>query len=502
MSVTPSEIAALRLGYLWRTTSIAFVSVALNVIFAAATGTWSRLWLAAAGGLLLLLGVNWLIAQRLFEPIRRYLAGQVAFEDIQRRLTQLPLLSARYVGLLALAVVAFQNSMAWWFPSDQPGLSPPTIVDFVTICIVLSFFFFTYTYFVVSDYLAKLCDFIFARFGRNLGLFFGSYRLKLIVALLVVSAAPLAAIVAHLFSYDGERLQVSILVDVASAIFGIAISAYFISRSLLRPIGVLSRAMTKVVDGDFAVRVPVTSNDEVGQLTGRFNDMIEGLREREQIRETFGRYVDENVAAAILRRQGDGQRSGEIGEATILFTDIENFTTIAEYLAPHELVGVLNDYLETVLSPIRDHGGVVNTFIGDGLFASFNMPLACEDHAAAAVRAAIDIQRAVGSRTFGTGVALATRIGISTGPVIGGDIGTGRRMSFTLLGETVNLASRLEGLNKEHGTKILVSDSTCAACGDRFVFRPLGKVVVRGLGESVAVYSVDAQEQHGQPVST
>jgi class 3 adenylate cyclase len=120
------------------------------------------------------------------------------------------------------------------------------------------------------------------------------------------------------------------------------------------------------------------------------------------------------------------------------------------------------------------------------------MPLACEDHAAAALRAAIDIQRAVGSRTFGAaGVAFATRIGISTGPVIGGDVGADRRMSFTLLGETVNLASRLEELNKEHGTHILVSSSTCLACGDGFAFQPLGKVAVRGLTEPVAIFSVD-----------
>ena len=219
------------------------------------------------------------------------------------------------------------------------------------------------------------------------------------------------------------------------------------------------------------MRVPVTSNDEVGELTGQFNNMVEGLREREQIRETFGRYVDESVAATILRRQGEGALAGETGEATILFTDIAGFTTIAEYLAPHELVAALNEYLETVLEPIRAHGGVVNTFIGDGLFASFNMPLACEDHAVAAVRAAIDIQRAVGSRTFGDlGVALATRIGISTGHVIGGSVGAGQRMSFTLLGDTVNLAARLEELNKQHGTRILVSQSTREACGDRFAF--------------------------------
>ena len=130
--------------------------------------------------------------------------------------------------------------------------------------------------------------------------------------------------------------------------------------------------------------------------------MVEGLREREQIRETFGRYVDESVAATILRREGqDARWPARPREATILFTDIAGFTTIAEYLSPARVGGALNDYLETVLAPIREHGGVVNTFIGDGLFASFNMPLTCAIHAAAAVRAALDIQRAVGSRTFG-----------------------------------------------------------------------------------------------------
>jgi alkylation response protein AidB-like acyl-CoA dehydrogenase/class 3 adenylate cyclase len=262
-------------------------------------------------------------------------------------------------------------------------------------------------------------------------------------------------------------------------VIGVVLSAYFVGRSLLAPLGVLSRAMTKVADGDLHQRVPVTSNDEVGALTAQFNTMVEGLREREKIRETFGRYVDESVAATILRRQGEA--SGEIGEATILFTDIAGFTTIAEYLAPAELVAALNEYLETVLEPIRRHGGIVNTFIGDGLFASFNMPLACPDHACAAVQAAIDIQRAVGSRTFGDhGVALATRVGISTGPVIGGSVGAGQRLSYTLLGDTVNLAARLETLNKDHGTRILVSQSTRDACAERFAFTPLGAVAVRG----------------------
>jgi class 3 adenylate cyclase len=149
-----------------------------------------------------------------------------------------------------------------------------------------------------------------------------------------------------------------------------------------------------------------------------------------------------------------------------------------------------------VLTPIREHGGVVNTFIGDGLFASFNMPLACPDHACAAVQAAIDIQRAVGDRTFGDyGVALATRVGISTGNVIGGSVGAGQRMSYTLLGDTVNLAARLEALNKDYGTRILVSQSTRDACGERFAFALLGNAAVRGLSGQIAVFSPDSNLQ-------
>jgi class 3 adenylate cyclase len=498
MNASPQEIAGLRRRYLWMAVSICVLDIAISVIFRLVNGGWQTLWISAVPSVLLLLGINGWLAHRLFAPIDRFLKGEIAFEAIERRLTQLPLLTAQWVAIFAFVLYAWRNSLSWWMPGPaaEVGLQGQTLADFIAVCLLLPVYYFTYTYFVVSDYLASLCTFIFERYGRNLTLYFGRYATKLIVALLVVSIVPLAAIIVDLFSYTGERQQAEILVDAASSVIGLSISAYFVSRSLLRPIGVLSRAMTRVAEGNLEVRAPVTSNDEIGELTGRFNAMIEGLREREQLRETFGRYVDESVAATILRRQGQGARSGETGEATILFSDIAGFTTIAEYLTPAELVGALNDYLETVLAPIREHGGVVHTFIGDGLFASFNMPLACESHAVAAVRAALDIQQAVGSRTFGDqGVALATRIGLSTGPVIGGDIGAGKRMNFTLLGDTVNLAARLEELNKQYGTRILVSQSTRAACGETFKFDSLGSVTVRGRSESVAIFSIDPNQE-------
>ncbi len=493
----PEEIAAIRRRYLLMALSAGVVDIAFNLIFITMNDAWSFAPRSVGISVVLLLGVNYLVARRLFEPIQRYLDGKATFEQAQRRLTQLPLVTARTVGILVL-LVTFSRLGSTYFLTDpsMTGVPRPSLAQVITLCIVLPVFFFTYTYFVISDYLTRLCTFIFERDGRNLTLYFGSYTLKLIVALMVISIAPLASIVVALFSYEGDRLKVEVTTVVGIAAIGLAISAYFVTSSLLGPIRNLSRAMGKVAEGDLNQSVPVTSNDEIGELTGQFNTMVGGLRERERIRETFGRYVDESVASTILKREGEDVLAGEMREATILFTDIAGFTTIAEYLTPHFLVAALNEYLETVLEPIRAHGGVVNTFIGDGLFASFNMPLACEDHACAAVRAAIDIQRAVGDRTFGDmGVAFATRIGISTGQVIGGSVGAGRRVTFTLLGDTVNLAARLEQLNKEYGTRILVSDSTRRACGDKFIFAGLGSVVVRGRTDAAAIFSVDP---HGQ----
>ena len=494
---TAAEIASIRRRYLWMATSAVGIDMAVTLIFIGLTGAWSIAPRSLGAGILLMLVVNYFLSSWLFQPIRRYLDGAAAFEDIQRRITQLPLLTGQSVGILMFVLTIFRLTTSYfWSDPVVTGVPRPTIAQIITLCIVFPVFYFTYTYFVISDYLAKLCAFIFRHYGRNLDLFFGSYRSKLIVALTVISVAPLAAFIVDLFSYEGERLRLEITNVVGVAVMGMAITSYFVTRSLLRPIRILSRAMAKVAQGDLTERVPVTSNDEVGALTGQFNNMVEGLRERERIRETFGRYVDESVASTILHREGQGVLAGETREATILFTDIAGFTTIAEYLPPEELVAVLNEYLETVLEPIRTHGGVVNTFIGDGLFASFNMPLECENHGAAAVRAAIDIQRAVGNRTFGDlGVALATRIGISTGHVIGGSVGAGQRMSFTLLGDTVNLASRLEELNKHHGTRILVSESTCMACNGAFAFDPLGRVAVRGRSDTIAIFSVDPNSQ-------
>jgi class 3 adenylate cyclase len=482
-----SAITAIRRRYYLMVSSVFAIDVAMTALFCAISNAWEWMPRNLGTSVVALLVANLLQARYLFAPIDRFLQGEGRFEDIQRRLTQLPILTARNVALLALALWTFRFHVPLFLDGKLPATE---LADSISTIVLLGFFFFTYTYFLVSDYLAHLCVFLFRHWGRNLELYFGSYAGKLIVALLVIAVVPLAAIVVDMYSYDGDKMRMEVLVDVVDSLIAMAVAIFFVLRSLLRPIRILTGGMAKVADGDLGVRLPVTSNDEIGKLTSAFNRMVEGLRDRERIRETFGKYVSESVANALIQQtSGDSRIRAEAREATVLFTDIDGFTSIAEWLPADTLVAAVNEYLELILEPIQRHGGVVNNFIGDGLLVSFNLPLANDDHASAAVAAALEIDRLVSGRTFAGGVAFGTRIGINTGTVIGGSVGAGDRLSYTLLGDPVNTAARLQELNKEHGTRILVSDATRRRCSDRFTFRSIGTVNVRGRTEPATVYT-------------
>ena len=206
----------------------------------------------------------------------------------------------------------------------------------------------------------------------------------------------------------------------------------------------------------------------------------------------LSRFVPDRVAEQVRSADAPVQAGqGEVGEATILFTDIEGFTTLSERLAPERLISVLNEYFAVVSEPIVRHGGVINQFQGDAILATFNMPEALPDHAREAVQAACDMQHALRQHRFGDDLTLRSRIGVNTGRVVGGLVGTGDRLGFTVHGDEVNLAARLEQLNKEHGTRILVSRRTADLAGrERFDFVPMGSTTVRGRQASVEIFSL------------
>jgi class 3 adenylate cyclase len=198
-----------------------------------------------------------------------------------------------------------------------------------------------------------------------------------------------------------------------------------------------------------------------------------------------------SVAAAILDgSERTGRTVDTTAEATLMFTDIEGFTGLSERMTPTAVADILNTYLGTVVPVIQRHGGVINSFIGDGLFASFNLPLPLEDHAGAALRAALDLQQTLASASFLAGVDVRTRIGINTGPVIGVTIGTADRLNYTLLGDAVNIASRVEQLNKQFHTRILATESTVEAAGAGHLCERLGETDIRGHLGNVVVYRV------------
>ena len=211
--------------------------------------------------------------------------------------------------------------------------------------------------------------------------------------------------------------------------------------------------------------------------------------------EDLSRFVPQEVARQVKFSEERMELGyGEVREATILFTDIEGFTTISENLAPTELIATLNAYFEVVTAPIVDQGGVINQFQGDAILATFNVPDQLDDHPARAVSAAIAIQDALRQHTFGPDLQLKSRIGINSGVIVGGIVGTGNRLGYTVHGDEVNLAARLEQLNKNYETRIIVSERTRELAGpERFAFQALETVAVRGRHTPVMVYTVSQE---------
>lgn len=228
-------------------------------------------------------------------------------------------------------------------------------------------------------------------------------------------------------------------------------------------------------------------------LNARIGASLEKKRLRDEvveqlnfIRDIFGKYVPESIAKQIVA--GKGILEPTQTTATILYTDIESFTSIAESVPPKQVVQMLNEYFPAVIEPITRYGGVVNQFQGDAMLVTFNIPIQDSQHADHAVNAALEIQELLKGTTF-AGVALRTRIGINTGEVIAGNVGAGDRINYTVHGDAVNLAARLEQLNKQHGTLVLISESTVALLNGVYPIEPLGEVEIRGKTQSVRIFS-------------
>lgn len=235
---------------------------------------------------------------------------------------------------------------------------------------------------------------------------------------------------------------------------------------------------------------PVLLNARIGASLEKKRLRNEVVEQLDFIRDIFGKYVPESIAKQVVANKG--ALEPKQATATILYTDLEGFTTIAESIPPEQVVQMLNEYFPAVIEPLTRYGGVVNQFQGDAMLVTFNVPVEDPEHADNAVKAGLEILEVMKEASF-AGISLRTRIGINTGEVIAGNIGTGDRINYTVHGDAVNLAARLEQLNKEHGTLMIVADSTVELLNGKYPIEPLGEVQIRGKTRPVGIFR--AQEQ-------
>jgi adenylate cyclase len=271
------------------------------------------------------------------------------------------------------------------------------------------------------------------------------------------------------------------------ALLGLVVSAVlgvWIARGVSRPVLQLASGAREIAAGNYNYRVELKQEDEIGSLATSFNQMSAGLAERDRVRDLLGKVVSPAIASELLRKKVT--LGGEQREVTVLFSDLRNSTRMSEALRPEEMLTILNHYFTRMSGIVEKHGGVVDKYVGDALMALFGAPVASADDADGALRAALEMIRALdelneqwqrdGLEKVGVG------IGINTGVVVAGNMGSETRLNYTVIGDGVNLAWRLEELTKtpEYDARIIVSGSTLAKARGKYHTRRLGEVAVKG----------------------
>ena len=298
-----------------------------------------------------------------------------------------------------------------------------------------------------------------------------------------------------------QNIAISALLTALAAILGLTFSL-FVSSGITRPVRRLLDGTRAVEAGRLEGSIDVTTRDEIGQLTSAFNAMVERLRRNEKMRETFGRYVDPRVVETLVDRPALAAADGQRRVMTVLFCDMKGFTSFSEGMTPQGLVKVMNHFLSAMSEQIRSNHGVIDKYIGDAVMAYWGPPftengedarLACLAAVGMAGRVAslrTELPELLGVRAAGAECDM--RIGIATGEVLVGSIGSEFMMSYTVMGDPVNLASRLEGANKVYGSRCLISEATMRAAGDAIETRELDRLVVVGQSHPETVFEIMA----------
>jgi adenylate cyclase len=276
--------------------------------------------------------------------------------------------------------------------------------------------------------------------------------------------------------------------------------ASFASRKLSQPLITLRNALERITAGDYGQTLSLASKDEFGEVAEALNKMTLGLQQREDLKSALARYVSEDILNEVIYAGKSSELYSQRKKVTALFADVRGFTNFSEQLSPEETVAMLNDYFEKMIEAVFKNFGHLNKFMGDGLMALFGALRDDDFQEEHAVQAALDMRRALRelqdkwanseSRARDAMTSLRIGIGVNTGLAIVGNIGSKQRMEFTAIGDSINLAARLEQATPGRGVDILVSEYTFVATRSRFPFEPVGEISLKGKSESVRTYTI------------
>src|SRR5262245_9093087 len=320
--------------------------------------------------------------------------------------------------------------------------------------------------------------------------------------------AQVSASTATIIRNQKQAIVISAVVTALAAIVGL-VFALLVSSGITRPVRRLLEGTREVETGRLDRSIDVTTRDEIGELSAAFNRMVEQLRQNERVRETFGRYIDPKVVEGLINRPALAEVEGQRRVMTVMFCDMKGFSTLSEGMTPQGLVKVMNRYLSTMSEPIRNHRGIIDKYIGDAIMAYWGPPFVeAADQATAACLAAIDmieriptlrrdLPELLGVRSIPLECDL--RIGIATGEALVGSIGSEFMMSYTVMGDTVNLGARLEAANKIYGTRILACEATAAAARGPVDVREIDRIVVVGQTQPQVVYEITGRKGEAEP---
>ncbi len=364
------------------------------------------------------------------------------------------------------------------------------------ITVVIFYVFFSFTF--IENYSLLKSDeinLLFGSFAKLTNKFYSDY--SIIDFFKNMQLDPKIPLVFYINTFDSYQMIIGIISGLIITIFYVSLFVRWTTMGIVCSINDVLDNMKEISTGNFNNFSIVRTNDEVGQLVEGVNTMIVGLQERENLKNLFGRYLAKEISEEILK--GNVNLGGDLYNATVMFTDIRNFTGIAQNISPEEVVLFLNSYLNHMIEVILKHNGIIDKFIGDGILAIFGVPVRTENHAQNAVLASLAMREALArfnSERLAEGkFPVEIGIGLHSGSVIAGNIGNDKKMEFTVIGDTVNLASRIEKMTKDLQKGILISETTYSLLNKEWLETINSKehqnISIRGKTDSMILYSFE-----------